>query len=52
MLELQNELEYHKEQLFRIAMSFNPDYPFGAGLKNTLLHHRAEIERIEKLLEK
>lgn len=49
--QLENELKYHQEQLLRIAMTFNPDYPFGAGLKNTLLKHRAEIERLEKLLE-
>ena len=49
--QLQTELAYHKEQLFRIAMSFNPDHVFGPGLKNQLLRHRAEIERLESLLQ-
>lgn len=49
--QLQTELAYHYEQLLRIAMSFNPDHVFGAGLKAQLLGHRAEIERLESLLQ-
>lgn len=48
--ELKKELEYHKNELFKIAMSFNPNFEFGAGLKNKLLNHREQIERLEEWL--
>lgn len=49
--QIKKELEYNKQRLLAIAMTFNPDCAFGPGLKSQVIKYRAEIERLNQLLD-
>ena len=39
-------IEYRNSQLLKIIKQINPDYPLGDGMKASIKHHRAELEKL------